>query len=166
MGGYFFLEISPFVAFQMRLEVGLPCDLWRWLWQGESAGGLVGSQDDFFNLCSPFFPFNPFQTEDLVLVVCFAIFYLLYTLSACCFKEIHRSWLVQEKGRVRYRVVLQFPQAGLNGEFIGATFSLLQYVAVVTGCPTPDIRMLWCIYEDFGEGTLEVNPDVLVRFSS
>lgn len=74
--------------------------------------------------------------------------YLLYTLSACCFKEIHRSWLVQDKGRVRYRVVLQFPQACLPGEFVGATFlSLLQYVAVLTGCPTPDIRMLWCIYE-------------------
>ena len=64
MGGHFFLGlgISPFVAFQMRLQVGLPCDLWRWLWQGESAGGLVGSQDDFFNPGSPFFPFNPFQT--------------------------------------------------------------------------------------------------------
>jgi len=64
MGGHFFLGlgISPFVAFQMRLQVGLPCDLWRWLWQGETAGGLVGSQDDFFNLGSPSFPFNPFQT--------------------------------------------------------------------------------------------------------
>ncbi len=112
MGRYFFWEYPPFVTFQLRPEVGLPCDLWRWLWQGESAGGLVGWQDDFFHLALPSFLFNPFQTEDLVLVVCFAIVKLLYTLSAFCCKEIRRSWLVQEKGRVRYRVVLQFPQAG------------------------------------------------------
>ena len=50
---------------------------------------------------------------------------------------------------------------------LGPVFlSPLQYVVVVIDCPIPDIRMLWCIHEDYGEGTLEVNRSPLVGFST